>query len=222
LIPPSEEVISPSEHQQVEYIAKPPGELGRLLFSYQLSEQQRQNNWNECRGKWVVWSGTVLGVSPKLKPSKGVFSYDYAVPLLYAAAGEFGVIVDFQPRWTEYLGQLSEGETVHYRAKLVQRKPVLLYEAAKYGISPDAGFLELKDAEIIANDNITAKVVDMVYASYDQLERLVEEAEGINAVQKFFEGKLESGTILRIVMETAFDLANIDISDSYWLLEEEP
>jgi len=223
LISPSQEDILPSQDQQVEYIAKPPGELGKLVFSYELGEQQGQDNWNKYRGKWVVWSGKVTDIIPKLKPSKLVLVYDYETPPLTLSAGKFAVEVinDVSSEWTEDLERLSEGETCYYRAKLAQRKTGLFFwEEAKYGKSLD-GLLELKDGEIINNDHITAKLVDMVYASYEQLNRLVEEAEEINAVENFFEGKLKQGR-RRIAIETILKLGGVDISDKYWLLEKEP
>lgn len=220
MIPPSVEEISPTEAQQLAYVSKPPSELGKLLFSYEVSRQQRNNYWsNYNRGKWVVWSGKVTDVIPKLNPTRAVFLYDYEEPPL-SSPGEFGVIVHFHTRWTEYLKGLSEGETVYYRARLTERHIHALYKAGKYRSSPY--FLELEDGDIIANDDIRARLVDLAYTGYDQLDTLVEQAEVIAAISKFFEGKLSEDRKQRAV-ETVIKLATgVDVSEKYWHLEETP
>jgi hypothetical protein len=215
------EYLSEPEPETVEYIAAPPAELGKQLLSPWVSEQSRDNAWSNARGKWVVWKGDVQGIEPMLKPSRIVFLYEHEAPAPFSRR-QFGVIVKFNPVWTEDLKQLATTETVYYRARLVARESgAFSLDAARSRLEPGSYFLVLEDGQIIDSSSVTAQLTDLVYTSYRQLEKLVGEAENIAAVSRFFEGKLRDGE-KRIAIETMLRLVGLDIRDRYWLFEETP
>lgn len=187
-IPPSEVYLVPPEPEQVEYIAKPPDELAKRLFSAGVSEQSKEVTWSNARGKWVVWKGDVYDIEPKLKPSRIVFLHEYEIPPMSFDSGQFGIIVEFDPAWTEHLKQVTPGQTVYYRAKLVAREVGLF--VGRYGLGLGSGFLMLEDGQIIDSTDIAAKLVDLAYTSYQQLDKLVEEAKSIAMVSNYFEQRL--------------------------------
>jgi hypothetical protein len=218
-LPGRVEYLSEPEPETVEYIAAPPAELGKQLLSPWVSKQCRDNAWSNARGKWVVWKGDVRSIEPMLKPSRIIFIYEYEAPPPFTRK-QFGVVAKFNPEWTEDLKQLVRNETVYYRARLV-RQELDLVAASKYGLGWSPHFLVLEDGQIIDSNDVAAQLADLVYTSYRQLEKLVEEAENIAAVSKFFEDKLRDGE-KRIVIETMLGLIGIKIRDKYWLLEETP
>ncbi|MBT9143222.1 MAG: hypothetical protein DDT32_01764 [Syntrophomonadaceae bacterium] len=187
-IAPSTEEILPIPTQPLEYIALPPATLGKLLFSYETAGQE--NIWREYRGKWVLWVGSVHEVEPKLKPSRIIFLHEYETSQMAFHTGKFGVIVEFEPAWTNHLNQLITGQTVYYRAKLVSREPAG-FSANRYGLGFGSQILMLEEGQIIGGDEIAAKLVDLAYVSYEQLDRLVKEAESIATVSNYFEQRLE-------------------------------
>jgi hypothetical protein len=209
-LPGRVEYLAPPEPEKVEYIAIPPSDLAKILFSTGVSERARETTWSDAQGKWVVWVGKVHRVEPQLRPSRIVFLDEYETPPLSLDSGQFDIIVEFDPAWTERLKQLTTGELVYYRAKLV-----------KYDWGWGLNLLTLEQGEIVPHDDVAAKLVDLAYTSYRQLGELVEEAENIAAVSRFFEDKLRDGE-KKIAIETMLGLVGLDISDKYWLLEETP
>lgn len=187
-IPPSVEYLVPPEPEKVEYLAISPDDLAKRLFSIGASEQSREDAWSNARGKWVVWRGDVHDIAPKLKPSRVVFLHEYEVLPMSFDSGQFGIIVEFDHAWTEHLRQLTIGQTVFYRAKLVRRKTGLF---GKYGLGLGSGFLMLEDGQIIDSNAVTAKLVDLAYTTRQQLKKLVKEAENIATARNFFQQRLE-------------------------------
>ena len=184
-IVPSVEVLSPTQSQPVEYMAKPADVLGPLIFSGMNTEQEETSIWSESRGKWVLWVGSVEAVEPKLKPSRLIFLYEYDTSGL-AIYNKFGVAVDFNPSMTERLRQLTQGQRVYYRAKLGQRETAGLFTSAEYG-SGISGFLVLSEGEVITSDDPAAVLADLAYSSYEQLDRLVADAERIASLDNYFQ-----------------------------------
>ncbi len=213
-IAPSVEVISPIQSLPVEYVPRPANVLGTLLFSSVATEQEKADIWSESRGKWVMWVGSVEAVEPKLKPSRLIFLYEYDTSGL-AIYNKFGVAVDFNPSMTERLKQLTIGQRVYYRARLGQRESATLYTSIEYG-SGISGFLVLSEGELVAADDPQAVLADLAYASYEQLEELVAEAERVTAVSKYFERELEQGWT-GIAIETGLNFLNVKLYDEPWL-----
>lgn len=217
-IPPSVEELSPTQPQPVEYIARPATVLGTVIFSDITTEQEKKDIWSESRGKWVLWSGIVHGVEPKLKPSRIVFVYEYETSG-WALYSNFGVAVDFKPAMTERLKQLTKGESVYYRAKLVQREVGGLFQFTKYD-SDISGFLVLEEGEIIASDDPEAVLVDLVYSSYEHLDRLVADAERIAAISDYFERKANLASDVKWnLTKLALKLMHIELHDDTQLHE---
>jgi len=217
-IPPSVEELSPTEPQPVEYIAKPATVLGTLVFSDITTEQNKKDIWSESRGKWVLWAGSVHEVEPKLKPSRIIFLYEYETSewMLY---NKFGVAVDFESMMTERLKQLTKGEHVYYRAKLAQRETSGLFQSAKYG-SDISGFLVLEEGEIIASDDPEAMLAELAYSSYEQLDKLVADAERIVVLKGYFERKANLATDVKWnLTKLALRLIHIELHDDTQLQE---
>lgn len=218
-LPGRVEYLSEPEPQTVEYVARPPAELGKQLLFPWVSEQFKESAWSNARGKWVVWKGAVHSVEPMLKPSRIVLVHEYEAPLPFYTQ-RFGVIAEFDPLWIEHLKHLSTGETVYFRAKLVAWE-LAFADVYRYGLDFGSYLLIMEDGQIVDSDEIAATLVDLAYASFRQLDELVEEAESIAAVSKFFEDKLKDGK-KRIAIETIINLVGIDTRDKYWLLDETP
>lgn len=206
LIPPSEEYLSPPEPEKVEYIAKPPSDLAKRLFSAGVSEQSREAAWSDAQGKWVVWVGNVHHVEPQLKPSRIIFLDEYETSSMSFDSGQFTVTVKFDSAWTQQLKQLTTGEFVYYRAKLV-----------KYDLGLGSNLLTLEEGQIIAPDDVTAKLSDLNYASYDQLQRLIEDAETIANIKNYYEQKLKKGRTWIATKTVVEALTGITLNDETWL-----
>ena len=209
LIPPSEEYLSPPEPEKVEYIAEPPDDLAKLLFSSGISEQSREDTWSDAQGKWVVWVGNVHHVEPQLKPSRIIFLDEYETSSMSFDSGQFTVTVKFDPAWTQQLKQLTTGEFVYYRAKLV-----------RYDLGLGSNLLTLEEGEIIHRDDVAAKLVELVYSSYEQLDRLAADAERIAAISNYFERKANlTLDVKRNLTKLALKLISIELRDDTQLHE---
>lgn len=199
---------------KIDYIAKPPTELGKDLFSYELDDQQRQNNWSNYVGKWVVWVGNVGKVTPKLNPSRIEFlpeEYDTG-DLRPLFPGQVGVVVDFKSdEWTEYLRHLAKGERVYYRARLTGKG---------YGVGFNFHLLFLEEGKIVHRESVVAQLVDLLvdlaYSSYEQLQELLESARRIAYIGDYFAAKLEHSADLKSAIEVGLGLMNIRFPDKAW------
>ena len=218
-LPGRTEYLSEPEPETVGYVARPPAELGRQLLSHSVSDQSKENAWASARGKWVLWKGDVRSIEPALNPNRIVLVDEYEGPMpLYTQ--RFGVVVEFDAQQSERLKELEVGETVYFRARLVE-KEFRLADVYRYGLDFSSYVLLLEQGQLVDPEDIAAGLVDLAYAAFEQLDELVKEAEGIAATSGFFEGKLRDGT-KRIAIETMTKLVGIDIGDKYWLLAETP
>jgi hypothetical protein len=179
-----------------------------------MSNQEKQDLWAQYFGKWVVWSGTVRDIAPQLNPTRIVFVYKYDVPQQSLQGGEFIVAANFAPEFSAQLKQLSKGDRVYFRARLVQKETTIFLEAGRYGVSTDAGFLSLKDGQIIPNDSDIAKLVDFTYSSLEQLETLANCAEIVNNIAAYYEQKaMLASDAKRVLVKTALRLINVEVDD---------
>ena len=209
LIPPSEEYLSPPEPEKVEYIAKPPNDLAELLFSSGISEQSKATTWSNAQGKWIVWVGKVHRVEPQLKPSRIVFLYEYETSPMSFDNGQFVVTVKFDLSWTQQLKQLTTGEFVYFRAKLVE-----------YDSGLGSNLLMLEKGQLIHRDDIAAKLVDLAYSSYEQLDRLAADAKRIVEISDYFERKADlTLDVKRNLTKFALKLIHIELRDDTQLHE---
>lgn len=205
-VPPSKEKISPiEEEEQIDYVGKPPDELGKDLFSYKLDDQQRRDNWSKYAGKWVLWAGEVGKVTPKLKPIRVEFlPEEYEISL---SPGKISIIVDFKQQWTKHLRHLSKGETIYYRARLTQK-----------GYSMGLNYLLfLEEGEIIDSESVEARLVDLAYSSYEQLQELLENARQIAALMDYFVERLRYSDLKSIAIRALLRLLNIELPERTWL-----
>ena len=209
-LPGRVEYITEPERATVEYIARPPAVLGKQLLSPRVSEQSKQSTWNNARGKWVVWKGNVTSIEPMLKPSRIVFIYEYEAPLpLYTQ--QFGVVVRFGAEWSENLTQRTAGETIYFRARLVESE-LAFADIYRYGLDFGSHLLILEDGQIIDDDDIAAKLADLAYTSYEQIDKLVTTTERIDKVMNYFERRTNVTSSVRWQLSSfATQLVNVQL-----------
>ena len=188
-LPSRVEYFSEPEPETVEYMARPAIGLGKQILSPSVSQESKDSTWEAARGKWVLWKGSVHSIEPALNPSRIVLVYEYEAPLPFYTQ-RFGVVVKFEAQWSESLKQLIPGETVYFRAKLVERD-FRLADVYRYGLDFSSYVLLLEHGQIIDRDDRAARLVDLAYTSYDHLDLLVSLAEQTATVRNYFEQRLE-------------------------------
>ena len=201
-IPPSEVEFSPPVEEKVEYLAIPPCELSARLFPSGFADD---SFWSHAVGKWVLWSGEVTGIEPKLSPSRLNFHYPYDggwSPL--KVWSDLSVVVEFDDdESTSTLRDLSIGDEVYYRAKLVRQEPSL---------SPIGQRLILQDGQIIERNHLAARLGDLAYVSYEQIDHLLAAAERIDNVMNYFERRANVTSSVRWQLSSfATQLVNIEL-----------
>ena len=195
------EHLSESEPQTVEYVARPASELGKELLSPWISEHLKESAWNNARGKWVLWKGDVHSVEPVVRPSRIVLVYEHEAPLPFYTQ-QFGVVVEFDAQWGESLRGRTVGDTVYFRAILVERE-FRLADVYRYGLDFGSSVLLLEDAEIIDENDIAAKLIDLAYSSYEQVDRLVAVAERADDITAYFARRANVSSDMRWQLSAA-------------------
>lgn len=210
--------LGPIKQRELMYIAKSPADLGASLFSYELSEQSRKDNWSNYVDEWVLWSGIVREITPQLKPSRITFVYQYNnVPQMSFQDGKFVVAIDFAPEFSGKLMQLSNGSKVYIRARVTEKETTNLFENSRYGVS-NGDFLSLGNGQLLSSDSDLSRLADIAYSSYDQLEQLSRDAAIIAAIKNYYEQKLQKGTDWSwIAAKTIVEAAGVTLDNEAWL-----
>ncbi len=183
------------EKDAVAYIARPSAELGRQLLSPSVSDQSKENAWASARGKWVLWKGAIRSIEPAINPNRIVLVDEYQAPMpLYTQ--RFAVVVEFDSQQSKRLKKLEVGQTVYFRARLVE-KEFRLADVYRYGLDFSSHVLSLDEGQIVDDDHVAAILADLAYISYEQIDRLSVAAKRTHDVMDYFERRANVSSDVR-------------------------
>jgi hypothetical protein len=213
-VEPTVVVLGEVKAEGLEYIVLSPSVLGERLYSFSLSENNREQNWRDYLNKWVLWPGTIVDIEPALKPSSIYIVYDFPLRSFSFQEGKFVVKVNFTPEETPSLKQLSVGDRVYYKAKL--RKNTLSLATGRYGVN-DGYMLDLQEARLVSSDCDIARLVDLAYSGQQQMDTLIDHAKKITSVMNYYNETLDAGVAwigAKMMVEL---LTPLTINDPHWL-----